>query len=381
MGLLLKQSTAVDLLVGPFVDEDDGKTLETGLTITQAEVRLSKNGGNMAQKNEATALSHDELGMYVCKLDATDTNTLGRLQVTIWEDGALIVYHEFMVVTANYYDSVCGSDVLQSDLTQIGGVAQSATDLKDFADTGYNPATHKVAGVVLTDTTTAVTNDVGITQAGADKVWGTAARALTDKAGFTLSAAGIDSIWDEPMAGHITADTPAYVLRSLQSIISVISLAQAGAAGSITLAAASSAVNDYYKGQTICIVTGTGAGQARACYGYNGATKVALTRPNWATAPDNTSYYAILNVGSSIIAAIEDTAVDSILDEVVDANAPANANSLRETVNLIAGIVAGKSSGGGTATIKFRDLGDTKDRQTATVTAVGDRTAVTVDGT
>lgn len=33
-----------------------------------------------------------------------------------------------------------------------------------------------------------VTADVGITQAGADKAWGTAARALTDKAGFSLAA-------------------------------------------------------------------------------------------------------------------------------------------------------------------------------------------------
>jgi len=37
------------------------------------------------------------------------------------------------------------------------------------------------------DTATSVTNDVGITQAGADKVWSTASRSLTDKAGFTIS--------------------------------------------------------------------------------------------------------------------------------------------------------------------------------------------------
>ena len=43
----LKQSTAVDVILGPFVDEDDGKTAETGLTIAQADVRLSKNGANM----------------------------------------------------------------------------------------------------------------------------------------------------------------------------------------------------------------------------------------------------------------------------------------------------------------------------------------------
>ncbi len=43
------------------------------------------------------------------------------------------------------------------DLTKIGGTAQSATDLKDFADAGYDPATNKVQGVVLVDTVTTLT--------------------------------------------------------------------------------------------------------------------------------------------------------------------------------------------------------------------------------
>ena len=47
--LWLKQSTAVTVKIGPFVDEDDGKTAETGLTVSQADVRLSKNGGNMGE--------------------------------------------------------------------------------------------------------------------------------------------------------------------------------------------------------------------------------------------------------------------------------------------------------------------------------------------
>jgi hypothetical protein len=351
LGLFLKQSTAVDVIVGPFIDDSDGKTAETGLTITQAEVRLSKNGGNMAQKNEATALTHDELGYYDCNLDTTDTNTLGRLQLMIFESGALPVYHEYMVLTANVYDSLCSTDILQSDLIQMGGVAQSGTDLKDFADAGYDPATNKVTGVVLTDTTTAVTNDVGIT------------------------ATAVDNVWDELMAGHITVDSAAYVMRTLQSIISVVSLAQAGAATSITLAAASSAVNDFYNGQTVCIITGTGAGQARAIYDYDGGTKVASVRPSWATAPDNTSYYAILNVGSTVTAAIESAAVDTIWDEAME-----GALTAREQMNVNHAVLAGKSAGGGTATITFRDAGDAKDRQSATVDADGNRTAVVTDG-
>lgn len=44
---------------------------------------------------------------------------------------------------------------------QLGGDAQSLTDLKDFADAGYDPSTNKVQGVVLTDTATNLTNAPG----------------------------------------------------------------------------------------------------------------------------------------------------------------------------------------------------------------------------
>jgi hypothetical protein len=67
---------------------------------------------------------------------------------------------------------------------------------------GTNAATTITTGLTttftgnLTGSVNSVTTDVGITQAGADKVWSTATRALTDKANFTLSAAGIQAIWD-----------------------------------------------------------------------------------------------------------------------------------------------------------------------------------------
>lgn len=45
---------------------------------------------------------------------------------------------------------------IPANMVQLGGDAQSATDLKDFADAGYDPATNKVQGVVLTDAVTTV---------------------------------------------------------------------------------------------------------------------------------------------------------------------------------------------------------------------------------
>ena len=317
MGLFLKQSTAVDVIVGPFIDDGDGKTAETGLTITQAEVRLSKNGGNMAQKNEATALAHDELGYYDCNLNATDTNTLGRLQLMVHEGGALPVYHEYMVVTANVYDTLCSTDLFQTDLTQMGGVAQSATDLKDFADAGYNPATDKVAGVLLCDQTTLV--DTTTTN--------------TD----LVTAAAVNTAVEAGDLALVLADT-----NEVQA-----SLANGGFTDLLIDA----------------ILADTGELQT-----------------DWANGGrlDNLLDACALE---ATVAALNDITADMVWDEVMDTNAPANANSARELVNLIAGVLAGKSSGGGTATIVFRDLGDTKNRQSATVTAVGNRTAVTVDGT
>lgn len=114
----LKQSTAVTLKFGPFVDETDGKTAETALTLSQADFRLSKNGGDFAQKNEATSGTHDEIGYYDVPLNTTDTNTLGSLLVAVHESGALPVWREYTVLAANVYDSLIGGgDLLDTNIS------------------------------------------------------------------------------------------------------------------------------------------------------------------------------------------------------------------------------------------------------------------------
>ena len=124
----LKQSTATDVELGPFVDDTDGKTAETGLTISQADCQLIKNAGAAAQKNDATSASHLAGGHYKVPLNTTDTNTLGRLRLYVNESGALPVWRDFMVLPANTYDSlVGGSDYLDVSAVQIAGSAVSTT--------------------------------------------------------------------------------------------------------------------------------------------------------------------------------------------------------------------------------------------------------------
>lgn len=126
----LKQSTAATIKLGPFIDDTDGKTAETALTISQADIRLSKNGGDIAQTNNSTGATHDELGYYNVPLDTTDTNTLGRLKVMVHESGALPVWDEYLVVTANVYDTLCSTDSLDVNVTTIATDAITAASLK-----------------------------------------------------------------------------------------------------------------------------------------------------------------------------------------------------------------------------------------------------------
>ena len=122
--MFLKQSTAYTFRHGPFLDDTDGKTAETGLTISQADVRLSKAGGDFAQKNESSASAHDEIGYYIVALDTTDTNACGELLVAVHESGALPVFKTFQVLEETIYDSLFATSAAAFDANQRVDVAK-----------------------------------------------------------------------------------------------------------------------------------------------------------------------------------------------------------------------------------------------------------------
>lgn len=128
---LLRQSTAFTFRLGPFPDSTDGVTPETGLTISQADIQISKNGGAFAQTSAASPVTtHDSEGWYQCPLTATDTNTLGSLTVRVVKAGALSSWEHFLVVPANVFDSlVAGSDTLDVQVTGMGTAVLTAAAL------------------------------------------------------------------------------------------------------------------------------------------------------------------------------------------------------------------------------------------------------------
>jgi hypothetical protein len=123
MAQWIKQSTAATVKLGPFLDDTDGKTAETSLTILQADIRLSKNGGDFTQSNNVAGAIHDENGYYDVPLNATDTNTLGTLRVAISESGALPVWQDYMVVPANVWDSMFGATTLNVNVATLSTAA------------------------------------------------------------------------------------------------------------------------------------------------------------------------------------------------------------------------------------------------------------------
>jgi hypothetical protein len=128
-----------------------------------------------------------------------------------------------------------------------------------------------------------------------------------------------DAVWDEVVTAHAVASSAGLYLTSLyQTLVTRIGqCGDAGSANTIDLDDAASAVSDFYKGQLIAIVSGTGIGQSRTCISYNGTSKVATVHPNWATNPDGDSYFAVLNTGSTVVVDWADGGrLDLILDEL-----------------------------------------------------------------
>jgi hypothetical protein len=259
MARWLKQSTSVDVPIGPFLDASDGVTAETGLTITQPDIRLKKNGGAWAQKAAAQTLSHEENGYYEVTLDATDTNTLGLLRLAVAESGALPIWEDFLVLPANVYDAlVSGSDALQVHTNEItNGLIVEATfannaitDAKVAADVTIASVTGAVGSVTgnvggnvagsvgsvtgavgsVTGAVASVTGNIGgnvtgtvasvVGNVGGNVVGSVASvtgnvggnvvgsvgsvTTVSDKTGYSLSAAGVDAVLDDVVEGSLT---------------------------------------------------------------------------------------------------------------------------------------------------------------------------------
>lgn len=109
MNSFLRQSTASQSrAIGPFIDSTDFLTLKTGLTIANTDIKLVVNGGASANKNSGGG-THRVNGVYGVTFDATDTATVGEMEVSVSVSGALVVFHKFWVLEEAAYDAMFAS--------------------------------------------------------------------------------------------------------------------------------------------------------------------------------------------------------------------------------------------------------------------------------
>lgn len=138
---MIPVDTAVQLIVGPLVDDTDFKTLETGVAYNAAgmSVDLIKSSiSGTPTKTDltlTTASTQDwvELGngMYYIEITAAQNDTEGEIQLVGVATGILpFASPRYQVVSQQVYDSlVAGSDLLDVNASQLGGTAQTGNDV------------------------------------------------------------------------------------------------------------------------------------------------------------------------------------------------------------------------------------------------------------
>ena len=351
------------------------------------------------------------------KIDTVDTNVDSILADT-GTDGVLLAA---TATSAQLVDDVW--DEILSGITHniSGSAGRRVREIGAFA---IHSGTAQ-AGTINSITLAATAN-------GGDGVYNRNLIVITDNTGVgqtrtivdyndTTKVVVVDRDW------RITPDnTTAYQIVPDNTPLTVDhGVAQGGTSTTITIRDYASSVDDVYLCNQIAIVAGTGRGQVRLVGAYNGTTKVVtICGANWVTTPDTTSIYVMMPygttctncIGTAALALINtecDTALadydpptrteatadkDAIITEVnanetkidalnditvadIIAGVADGSYDLQEMMRIMFAALSGKSSGGGTTTLTFRDSGDAKNRITATVNSSGDRTAMTLDAT
>lgn len=264
--LILKQSTSIDIRIGPFMDAVDGVTPETGLTLAgadQAEV-LKANGAATATMAGAFVAVSGSDGWYDYTAATGDVDTIGEIVFVVQDTSiSLPVFVRAQVVEGDIYDAFYGSGAtLAADIALIKADTDELQG--DWVNAGRLDA---ILDLILVDTGTTLDTKINDIQ-GATFVTGTDSLEAIRNRG--------DAAWQ----GGPT--------------ISAAGTAVAGSTTTLTEEAGQESPNNALVGQLLHITSGTGAPQAKAIEGNVFATGVITIIGTWpGLSPDATSVYQV----------------------------------------------------------------------------------------
>jgi len=235
------EDATVYVMFNTFTSNDPSAS-STITNFINTDVHIHKDDG-LTQRNNAAGITVSTdfdgiTGSHMIKIDTSDDTVAGfwvvghdyfvRIEGATVDAGTINVvvgqfsienrFQEVDVVKwlGQACHAVTENGVPKVDLDQIAGVVQSATDLKDLVDTGYDPATHKIQSDLIYIHGSALTETAGQLAAAFTKLFDVAAPLLvasdvmrgTDGANTTVpDAAGVAPTANEVMAGTIDVTT------------------------------------------------------------------------------------------------------------------------------------------------------------------------------
>jgi hypothetical protein len=333
----LRQSTASqEVLIGPFLDDTDGKTAETALTIANTDIKVWKTGGTTEASKNSGGGTHIAAGRYYAVLDATDTDTIGPLEINVAVSGALPVKLRCCVLDEAVYDALFGTVALA---TATNITAATGVTLAGVTHTGA-----VIPTVTTTGTATAVTTVNGLA-ANVITAASINANALDGKGNWNVNKTGY-TLTATTGLGNQTANITGNLSGSVGSVT--------GAVGSVTAAVTAGTVSDK-TGYSLTATTGLGNQTANITGNLSGSVGTVTGA-----------------VGSVATAGNE-----AIADAVINRNIQGGSNTGRTVRQALAALRNKVVVSGGTMTVYATD--DSASEWTASVTTTAGNPITTID--
>jgi PKD repeat protein len=248
---LLKQSTAATVVVGPVLDADGAAVT----TATVTNFSIAKNGTVAALTSET--VTHSANGYYTIALTATNTNTLGRLDIIVNASTMSMANHRYDVLVAATYDAIVTNGIATS--AQATAIEADTLDIQSRI-----PSTLDLDGNMRSSV-----QNIG---------------------------AVADGVWDEPYAGHTTAGTFGKLMDILRKANLWFDGTVSNAITPTTLTFSSNvaATTSAYAHAVLLFVSGPLTGENSPIISYNSTNGVFVLEEALTAVPSNGDEFVVI---------------------------------------------------------------------------------------
>ena len=218
--MFLKQSTSAVVLVGPVLDA-------SGVAVTTAVIgdfTLTKNGTSAAMSGNT--ISHSHNGHYAITLTTGNTDTIGRLTISVNNTAQAMPVFRWDICQPTVYDALFTNAV-----NTTGGLPAATAAITALAGTVSTYAGGDTAGTttLLTRLPSAITLTAGRVTANVDQWGGVSVTGMplptTSYTAPPTADAIADAVWDEIMSTHtVNGSYGSHVVRSANKNQNTVSI-------------------------------------------------------------------------------------------------------------------------------------------------------------